>query len=110
VIRAHISEPFEGLSALNVVIADHQDEGRILVMHLDENGGVRWDEHERATEPKPTLTLPMDTGRALLDALTRHYQGVEDTRQLRHDYERERSRVDDQAKLIADLARSLANK
>lgn len=109
-IRAHISEPFEGLSSLNVVIADHQGEGRILVMHLDENGRVRWDEIEPHTEPTPTLTLPMDTGRALLDALTRHYQGAEDTRQLRHDYERERGRVDEHTKLIAELVRTLASK
>jgi hypothetical protein len=110
VIRAHISEPFEGLSSLNVIIADHLEEGRVMVMHLDENGRVRWDECDRHAEPTPTLTLPMDTGRALLDALTRHYQGAEDTRQLRKDYERERTRVDEQAKVLADIARTLASK
>jgi hypothetical protein len=110
VIRAHINEPFEGFSSLDVVIADHLDGGRVVVMHLDENGIVRWDEHEPHARPKPTISLPMDTGRALLDALTRHYQGAEDTRQLRQDYERERARVDEHAKVLADLARTLAAK
>lgn len=109
-IRAHVSEPFFGLSSLEVVIADHRQEGRVVVMHLDDDGRVRWDEHDPQTQPKPTLTLPMDTGRALLDALTQHYQGAEDSRQLRQDYERERSRVDEQAKVLADIARTLAAK
>lgn len=109
-IRAHINEPFEGFTSLEVVIADHVGDGRALVMHLDDDGRHRWDEHDPHTQPKPTLTLPMDTGRALLDALTRHYQGAEDTRQLRLDYERERTRVDEQGKVLADIARTLASR
>lgn len=57
---------------------------------------------------EPTFVLPFDSGRALLDALARHYSGAEDTRALRRDYDAERSRVDEQAKVIADIAKALA--
>jgi hypothetical protein len=57
---------------------------------------------------EPTIELPMDVGHALLEALTRHYNGAEDTRALRRDYDAERKRVDQHAEVIADIARSLA--
>lgn len=110
-IRAHIREPYTGLSSIEVVIANHLDANTVHVMHLPEDGGVRWDPYDdTAAPPKPTLVLPVETGRVLLDALTLHYQGAEDTRALRRDYDAERRRVDEQAKVIADVVRSLAAK
>jgi len=41
-----------------------------------------------------TLHLPDDMARALLAALLRWYDGGEDTRSLRRDYDAERARVD----------------
>lgn len=108
-IRAHISEPFAGLSSIEVVIANHLDGKTVHIMHLPEDGGARWDPYDdTTTPPKPTLVLPVETGRVLLEALTRHYQGAEDTRALRRDYDDERRRVDEQAKVIADVVRNLA--
>lgn len=49
----------------------------------------------------PTLDIPEEVARALLDALTRHFHGGSDTRQLRADYDAERARVD---RLIAIIA------
>ena len=109
-IRAHIHEPFPSLAKLEVVIANHLDDNTVLIMRIDENGVTHWDAHDNSTPPRPTLHLPSDTGRILLDALTRHYQGAEDTRQLRHDYERERARVDKHAEALGDIARTLATK
>lgn len=42
----------------------------------------------------PSLVMEDDLGRALLDALIMHYGGATNVRQLRADYDHERSRVD----------------
>jgi hypothetical protein len=56
---------------------------------------------EAVTNPPPNvevdlepLVLDDDAARALLSALLRHYDGGEDTRTLRRDYDAERKRVD----------------
>lgn len=114
-IRVHIHEPSYDFG-IDVIVADHQD-GFIRVLHTDENGRhPRWETVSRddqavtADPVAPTFRLPAEAGRALLDALTRHYQGAEDTRQLRRDYDAERKRVDVQATVIADIAKSLAGR
>lgn len=43
--------------------------------------------------------------RALLEALTRHYSGTEDTRALRKDYDDERKRVDKLAETLSVIAK-----
>jgi hypothetical protein len=53
-----------------------------------------WSEVPEGREYKPTLTVPEAHARALLDALSAHFQGAENTRQLRKDYDAERARVD----------------
>jgi hypothetical protein len=110
-LRAYIHEPFSNLSGLQVVIANQVTEQLTLVMRI-EDGNTFWDEYDTTTgeAPKPTFVFAHETGRLLLDALTRHYQGAEDTRQLRHDYERERTRGDAQAKALAEVAVLLAGK
>lgn len=57
---------------------------------------------------EPTLVLDDELARPLLDALCRHYSGAEDTRALRRDYERERSRVDVLVDHLGQVARILA--
>lgn len=111
-IRAYIQESYIGLSNIHVLIVDHREGTTPVVMRVDEHGRTDWEHFEEAAmePPAPTLTLPHDTGRVLLEALTRHYQGAEDTRQLRLDYERERTRVDKHAEALADIARTLAAK
>jgi hypothetical protein len=63
---------------------------------------------EGAAPIEPTMRLSDEYGRALLDALTRHYHGAEDTRALRRDYDAERARADRKDELIADTLRTLA--
>lgn len=96
---------------LAVAIVDHfngtQGPGRIF--RPGELGGS-WEDFDPIDvfDPvAPSFKLPMEAGRALLDALAHHYQGHEDTRRLRADYDAERKRVDEQAKLIADVLRSV---
>jgi hypothetical protein len=60
---------------------------------------ARWQPFGPDEDP-PTITIPDDVARALLDALSAHYGGTGDTRALRRDYDAERARVD---RLIAAL-------
>lgn len=47
-----------------------------------------------ATSQHPTITLQDEAGRALLDALLRHYEGASDMHTVRSDLLHERGRVD----------------
>lgn len=108
-IQAHIAEgPFGDF--LKVFVVDHTEHGKRL-LHMGAKGH-RWEDIVEGAaminDPAPTFELPWDTGRALLESLVRHYQGAEDTRALRRDYDAERKRVDEQSKVIAEIARMLA--
>lgn len=61
---------------------------------------TRMSEEEMAAQQEPSLRLPEDIARALLDALARHFGGVSDVQTLRQDYLAERARVD---KMIGHL-------
>lgn len=87
-----------------------QDEGARYLLHMENSSVFRWDEVPSGGAVsdvilEPTFVLPFDSGRALLDSLVRHYQGAEDTRQLRKDYENERRRVDLMIDALIDGAR-----
>lgn len=109
-IKAHIAEgPFGDF--LKVFIVDHYGQGKRLLHY--EGDHYRWEEipqDEAIADPRPTVELPWDSGRALLEALMRHYNGAEDTRQLRKDYDAERRRVDEQHKVIAGIAQALVER
>lgn len=116
-IRAYVHDNY--LSAgfsVTFSIVDHPPEGsmdvRPRILHL--NGpaasfAVSWDELDPDGTAEPTLRLDDYSARALLDALTRHYQGAEDTRALRRDYDAERKRVDTLAAALSALALKLAD-
>jgi hypothetical protein len=115
VIRAYVHDnyAFGGLGVA-ISIVNHPPEGsmdvRPRLLHL--GGGpftVAWNEIPAdGAITEPTLTLGSDEARALLDALTRHYQGAEDTRALRRDYDGERKRVDTMIDHLAAVTRMLA--
>lgn len=111
-IRVHISHgPFA--DSVRIWVVNHTDPGKRILHYSHDGQRLTWsdiDESSALTEdsPAPTLALPSEAGRALLDELARFYQGGEDTRALRRDYDNERKRVDEQAKVIADIARMLA--
>lgn len=113
-IRAHVSERHFG-HAVDIFIVDHQEDGK-RILRMNEDGSSTWSDvisgspAYTADTPKPTMSLPWDTARTVLDALTQHYKGAEDTRQLRCDYDAERKRVDVQASVIADVVKSLAER
>jgi hypothetical protein len=111
VIRAYVHEPDRLMARVEVSIVDHRDDQPERIMRLGDGGAPVWETLNReAAIVEPTLTLPAVAGRALLDALALHYKGAEDTRQLRRDYDAERTRVDAQAAVLADVVRALASR
>jgi hypothetical protein len=59
-----------------------------------------------STPIEPTLSLHEASARALLQALLRHFDGGEDTRSLRKDYDAERSRVDKLTDALIEIAKT----
>lgn len=53
-----------------------------------------------------TLSMPTDMARALHEALSRHFGGVQDAQTLRKDYEAERQRVDRLIEHVANPTRA----
>lgn len=107
-IRAYIHEDIAALG-IDVTIVMHPPEGSLEPRHriLRLADGDPWRSGWEPAEPgtpdvKPTLRLGAEEARALLDALTVHFHGAEDTRALRRDYDAERGRVD---RLIGHLAK-----
>lgn len=75
------------------------------VMRIEDDGRVRFDDVEHNLAVNPTVQLPHDFARALLEALTRYYQGASDMHTVRGDLLHERGRVDK----LTDALISLAN-
>jgi hypothetical protein len=105
-IRVHIGDDFVGMQVRIAVVLEAEGIPR-QIMRLAGAHHV-WEELDEAESVEPTFSLSSDAARALLDALTRHFHGAEDSRALRRDYDAERRRVDEQAKVIADVVRALA--
>jgi hypothetical protein len=117
VIRAHIHSGWTvSPDSITVSIVMHPPEGsmdvrpRILRLPGADNPyAVSWDEIEQdGSTVEPTMRLDNGTARALLDALASHYEGAEDTRALRRDYDAERKRVDKLADAVVSIAKELA--
>jgi hypothetical protein len=91
-IRVRVDENF-ATGGVDIWVVDKGDGRRDL---LRPDG--QW---ERVTDlattqltAEPSVRLPEYVARPLLDALVRFYDGAEDTRNLRRDYDAERARVD----------------
>jgi hypothetical protein len=102
-IDVRVADDFmiDGL-AIYISIKDGPASRRLLRLHDDD--AQEWEEVDPATMTKPTLTLQGEFARALLDALTRHYQGSEDTRTIRADLLHERGRVDQLIGTVSAIA------
>ena len=109
-VTAHVHQAGWSPDSVNVFLAyRHGDGGLSSVLHFvtGEDGFQARNMHEvqECDEVKPTFTLTDGEARALLEALTRHYHGSEDTRALRRDYDDERKRVDRLADALVVIAR-----
>jgi hypothetical protein len=110
-IRAYISEDFPA-DAVKIAVVRQPEDGRpeAILRVIDNSPRLRWE----AIGPdnpaiEPTMMLHDDEARALLESLTRHFQGAEDTRALRRDYDNERARVDGLTAALIDVAQTLAH-
>ncbi|MFF5261349.1 hypothetical protein ACFY4C_20595 [Actinomadura viridis] len=97
-IRAYIREDIAGMTLAITLV--QESEGRTRhILRIVEGGSntiLGWEELPDHPDPNidPTLRLRDSEAHALLEALTSHYKGAEDTRALRRDYDAERERVD----------------
>ena len=93
-IRAYVSDDSFGGFTVRIALVIEQENEQPMLIRLGDGLIGAVEAIEPGTILEPTLTLPADHARALLDGLTRHYRGAEDTRALRRDYDAERARVD----------------
>lgn len=106
-IRAYVHENPIGYS-VDVSVIMHPAEGSLdRQFRILRPGG--WEEFDPgALVEEPTLRMDAESARAVLDALTSHFHGAEDSRALRRDYDAERSRADALIGHLGAVARQLA--
>jgi hypothetical protein len=92
-IEIRLSDDFM-IDGLAIYISDKQAGQSRYILRLRENGTQDWEQLDPATMTEPTLKLPGEAARALLDALLRHYEGASDMHTVRSDLLHERARVD----------------
>ncbi len=92
-IKANVQEEFFH-DYVGIYIKEGQPGGQSKRLRFDEDGVLQWVDVALGAYSEPTLRLPDEIARVLLDALHRHYAGTTDARALRADYDHERKRVD----------------
>ena len=113
-IRAQVHRDWNSFGVAILLTEQLDDDTRpreIVRLVAPESGrpSFKLEEINFARPVEPTLALPDDMARALLDALMQHYQGAEDTRALRRDYDAERARVDKLTDALIGIAGELAS-
>src|SRR5690348_4972406 len=90
---AHVAHRDYMRRTLDVFVGRRID-GGVMMRNADGSSTISYD-HEPVREPaEPSFRVDEDEARALLQELIRFFDGGEDTRTLRRDYDAERSRVD----------------
>jgi len=104
--EAHISDNFN-IDGVYIYISDKQGHDR-KILHLSSEGfGQSWEHVDPAVAfTNPTMRLNGEAARALLVALTRHYDGAPDVHQVRNDLLHERQRRE----LLEDKALELLDR
>lgn len=99
--------------SVDITLARRLPNGEVMIMR---RGGehahlVEWETTsvgQAVTEP--TIRIPTEFARALLDALLRHYQGASDMHQLRQDFLHEQKRVDQLTAVISNALNKLVER
>lgn len=102
-IRVHTSMDFN-VDGITVAVLMRYSGDDTKIMHITEGGYIQWDVVGPGLDTAPTFRISDAIGRALLDALLRHYQGSEDMHTVRADLLHERGRVDKLMTAVIDLA------
>jgi hypothetical protein len=115
VIRAYVHDNYMsynvGISILNEQPSDDGGAPFRRLLRFNGDDMLRtWEEIDYNQPMLPTLTLGHDEAMALVAALTNHYQGVDNERLLRKDYDAERGRVDKLADAVIEIARGGAGR
>jgi hypothetical protein len=92
-IRVRVTSEFQ-LDGIRVWMGIRYDQNYAVMLHFQEHGHQILERIDPMTESAPTMAMSDEFGRALLDALLRHYHGASDMHTLRADYLHERDRVD----------------
>ena len=111
-IRAYVADDMAGYGVRIAIVSqgDNDTTPREVLRIVGKEDGVHhfhWQLIEPGTHVEPTLQLPGDMARAVLDGLSRHFQGTDDARALRRDYEHERGRSDKLTDALIGIARGL---
>lgn len=109
-IRAYVTDGMSGPGVqVSVVNQRDGDTHPHEVLHVvgTENGvhHFHWQQIVPGMTFEPTLQVPADIARALLDGLTSHFEGNDDSPALRKDYDAERDRVDQLIEHLAVIAK-----
>jgi hypothetical protein len=118
VIRAHVIPASMAFGVDIGIVQHHEGEelpGARQIMRLlplgtgdDQRLVVAWEPIAPGSLAPPTLSLGDDEAIALMTALVAHYQGVDDQRMLRRDYDAERGRVDKLVDALVGIAQQRA--
>lgn len=92
-IEVRVTDDFM-IDGLAVYVSMKHSSTHRQIMHYHGENAVSWDDVDPVAITEPTLKLPGEAARALLDALLRHYQGASDMHTVRADLLHERDRVD----------------
>ena len=105
-ISVYIGENLLGMD-LNISIVQHfENNFPSQILRLGDGSLARtWETIDPLVHQDPTLRLSGDEARALLGALMTHFQGTDDQRLLRADYQHERERVDKLTDAVVELAK-----
>lgn len=94
-IKVRVADVFAFAGGVGVqVIQDEPGLGRRILRLAEDSASYRWETVPEGCAVEPTMVLPDEVARPLLDALTRHYQGASDAHTVRADLLHERGRVD----------------
>jgi hypothetical protein len=109
VIRALVGDDPNSFGVRIAIINQPEDGAyprEVLRIVGDEKGvhHFSWLQVEPMALAEPTMQIPAEFARALLDGLQRYFQGAEDTRALRQDYDAERKRVDKLTDALISIA------
>lgn len=109
--------PYDDRSPYRVFITDDFMSGGVAIslglkhgsgtsiMRVGESGRTQLEEVDPMMTTDPTIRLPEEFGRALLEGLLRFYQGASDMHTVRSDLLHERGRVDKLTDAMIEIAR-----
>lgn len=93
-IKVRVADAFAFGGGFAVQVIQDEPSGRRILRMADNSASYHWEPVPEGAAIEPTMVLPDEIGRPLLDALTRHYQGATDMHTVRADLLHERGRVD----------------